>query len=177
MLAGELSMRVNRSLTLLIVATLWILGCSPDPAQEEAPPSSGAPQIYEITPTWCHGACWTLTLHRSGTFIELRAHQPDGTFLGLATGILSDPASDELDQLLDEPVELGELPGTQVFDAPLVELWLPGLRLIYTDGYPPSGLVEIDAFLAKVLDDMSQCRPTTQITPDYDCEPLAHYPE
>lgn len=70
-----------------------------------------------------------------------------------------------------------ELSGTQSIDAPLIQLWLPGLTLIYDDGYPPSGLVELDAFLAKILDDLSQCRPTVQITPDYDCEPLAHYPE
>jgi hypothetical protein len=49
--------------------------------------------------------------------------------------------------------------------------------LIYDEGHPPSGLVEVDAFLAKVLDDMSQCRATTQVTPDHDCEPLAYFPE
>jgi hypothetical protein len=170
-------MRVNRSSTALVVAALWILGCSPEPLPEdEEPPSSGAP-IYKYRPTYCHGDCWSLTLSRSDTFIELRAHQPNGTFLGLATGILSDPASDELDQLLDTPIDLGELSGIWSFDAPVIELWLPGLHLIYDVSYPPSGLVELDAFLWKVLDDMSQCHPTTQITPDHDCEPLAYYPE
>lgn len=170
-------MRVNRSRTSLVVATFWILGCSPDPPQE-VPPPSGAPQIYQTSPTWCSGNCWTLTLYRSDTFIELRAHDGgDNTFLGLATGILSDPASDELDQLLDEAVDLGELPGDAPLDLPLIELSLPGLDLLYTDGYPPSGLAALDAFLAKVLDDMSQCHPTTKLTPDHDCEPLAPYPE
>lgn len=170
-------MRANRTPTLLVVAALWILGCSPDLPPDDEPPPSGKPDIYKYIPTWCHGACWSLTLARGGTFIELRAHEPDRSFLGLATGSLSEPASDELDQLLDEAVDLGELSGTQSFDAPLVQLWLPGLTLTYTDGYPPSGLVDLDAFLAKILDDLSQCRATTQITPDRDCEPLAHYPE
>lgn len=169
-------MRANRSPTVL-VAVLWILGCSPDLPQEESPPLE-APEIYRIIPTLCHDRCWTLTLYRGGTFIELRAHdRGDDSFLGRATGVLSEPASDELDQLLDQAMDLGEHPGGVVFDAPLIELSLPGLTLIYDDGFPPSGLVEIDAFLAKVLDDLSQCRPTTQITPDHDCEPLAYFPE
>jgi hypothetical protein len=155
---------------------LSLLGCSPSSPQEEEPPSE-APEIYAITPTWCHGACWSLTLYRAETFIELRAHdRGDNTFLGLATGILSDPASDELDQLIDE-AGLGEPSGPESFDAPLIDLWLPGLQVTYDQGNPPSGLVELDAFLAKTLDDMSQCRPTTKITPDHDCEPLAWYPE
>jgi hypothetical protein len=173
---GELSMRVKRSPSLLVVAALWILGCSPDPPAEEAPLSSGPPPIYKIIPTWCTSRCWTLTLYRSDTVIELRAHE-QGSFAGLATGTLSEPASEELDQLLDEAVDLGELSGVVVHDAPLVELWLPGLTLMYDDGYPPTGLVELDAFLAKVLDDMSQCRATTQISPDFDCEPLSWFPE
>lgn len=171
-------MRVNRTSTLLMsVVMLWALGCSSDPPPADEPPPSGKPDIYKSIPTWCQGPCWRLTLARGGTFVELRAHEPDGTFLGLATATLSEPASDELDQLLEEAVDLGELSGPQSLDAPLIQLWLPGLTLIYDDGHPPSGLVELDAFLAKILDDLSQCRPTTQITPDYDCEPLAHYPE
>jgi hypothetical protein len=168
-------MRSKRSPLLFLVAALSLSSCSPDPIPDAEPPSE-APSIYRYTPTWCHGACWSLTLSRSETFLELRAHQPDGTFVGLATGILSEPASDELDQLIDEAV-LGELPGFETFDAPLIDLWLPGMHFMYDHFYPPSGLVEIDAFLAKVLDDMSQCRATTQITPDHDCEPLAWFPE
>lgn len=172
-------MRANRCHpTQFIIAALWLLGCSPDTSQGEAPPPSGAPQLYQLTPTWCHGACWRLTLHRADTFIELRAHdRGDDAFVGLATGSLSEAASAELDQLLDAATDLGELSGVESFDAPLVQLSLPGLELIYEIGYPPSGLVELDAFLATVLDDLSQCRATTQLTPDDDCEPLAHVPE
>jgi hypothetical protein len=172
-------MRATR--TPAILATLGLLlCCSPEPSQEETPPPSGAPQIYRVVPTLCHEKCWYLTLYRNDTFIELRAQQPgDGSLslLGLATGSLLEPANEELDQLLDEAANLGELPGDVPHDSPLVELYLPGLTLIYAVNYPPSGLVELDAFLAKVLDDMSQCRPTAQITPDHDCEPLSWFPE
>jgi hypothetical protein len=169
-------MRASPAFTVLVAATLSLVGCLPDFPDDETPPPSQFPAIYRISPTWCTGHCWTLTLHRSDTSIELRAHEPDGTFLGLATGSLNEPASDELDQLL-ESVDLGELPADGPIDSPLIEMWLPGLSLSYDHGYPPSGLVEIDAFLATVLDDMSQCRPTTKVTPDWDCEPLNWYPD
>lgn len=102
-------MRVNRPSALLVVAALWTLGCSPDLPPADEPPPFGNPDIYKSIPTWCQGPCWRLTLARGGTFVELRAHEPDGTFLGLATATLSEPASDELDQLLEEAVDLRAL--------------------------------------------------------------------
>ncbi len=170
-------MQAIQSAKLLALVALGVLACSPEAPQEEAPPPSGAPALYKITPTWCHGPCWSLTLYRNDTFIELRSHdRGDHTFLGLATGTLSEPANDELDQLLEQAINLGELPSGGGHDAPRIDLWLPGLHLSYDDGFPPTGLIELDAFLAKILDDMSQCHPTTQITP-HDCEPLNWFPE
>ncbi len=171
---------VSRSPTVLVGALFGLVSCSPELAPEHEPSPSDAPQLYRVVPTLCHDKCWYLTLHRDDTYIELRAQQPGGgsslSLLGYATGTLSKPANNELDKLLEESSDLGELPGDVPHDSPLVELSLPGLNLIYAVNYPPSGLIELDAFLAKVLEDMSQCRATSKITPDHDCEPLSWFP-
>ncbi|MFO7561808.1 MAG: hypothetical protein R6X02_04140 [Enhygromyxa sp.] len=118
-----------------------------------------------------------MSLYRADTFVEIRAHQPDGRFIGRSTGSLSQAANEDLTQLWEQAVDLGEIPKDVPVDSPLVELSLPGLTVTYALDYPPSGLAEIDAFLHEILDDMSQCRGSTRLVPDEDCEQLAPYPE
>jgi hypothetical protein len=167
-----------RRYLFLLPLTLTPACAEPD---EVLSPENTLPSIYSHTPTACHGDCRSLTLYRANTDIELRAYEPDRSFAGIATGTLSDDTSDELDAMLDAlrsgEQSLGELPAAVPLDGQIIGLWLPGLNLSYAINHPPSGLVEIDTLLAKILDDLSQCRTNVRVDSDSDCEQLAYYPE
>ncbi|WP_106392936.1 hypothetical protein [Enhygromyxa salina] len=122
-----------------------------------------------------------LTLYRNQSAVELRAHQPDGSFDGRATATLSDPTNDEVTERISALTSgaqgLGELPSGVPTDLPVIELWLPGLSISYSTGYPPTGVVELDETLAAILDDLSHCRSSERMTVDADCEQLAYVPD
>ncbi len=88
---------------------------------------------------------------------------------------MSDDTQAELDALLDID-ELGKAPKDVPHDGVAVTLWLSGLSISYTQGHPPSALVELDALLYDLIVDLSSCRNSSRLTVASDCEPLTEYP-
>jgi len=121
--------------------------------------------------------CRELTLHREAEVVELHAWQRG--LVGTSHATLSDDTNAELDALLEALVSgeqsIGAIQQFQGFGAELIKLWLPALELVYSLDYPPTGVVELDALLWSVLDDLSECRTTTRLVPDSDCEKLLSY--
>jgi hypothetical protein len=169
-----------RCLSLLLLASMLLVACIED-TDEPSPPENIGPRLYAYHP-FCWEECSILTLYYthsengSGYEVELRATRPDGSYMGRQLATMWPEASDELDALRDVD-ELGAPPTGVPSDVELIELWLPDLSLTYPKGYPPSGLVELDAFLMRLLDDVSQCRNTTRVDTPWECEQLAAYPE
>jgi hypothetical protein len=143
-----------------------------DEPDEPLPPEQIGPPLYTLDYS-CR--CNKLTLHRNGHDLELRAYRWDGPFAGSEIATMSDTTRVELDALLDID-ELGEPPQDVPHGGVAVTLWLPGLSISYTQGHPPSALVELDALLYELLVDLSSCRNSTRITVADDCEVLTEYP-
>ena len=140
------------------------------------------PSIYSTAIVGpCSEWCWSLTLYRSQSEIELRAYESNGNLLGIATGALSDQTNTQLSAMIESlssgEQSLGELPGMPPIDGTANTLWLPSLTLSYATNYPPSGLSELDELLSSILDDLSQCRTNLRVHSDPDCEQLAYFPE
>ena len=159
----------------VILALACCAACGSGP--EQHPPPVTAPRAYSVSPGLCAEDCWSLTLYRAADFVELRAHEADGAYLDRAEGMLSAQGTDELDELIASSTELGEVPTDVPHDGPVIGMYVLSVDLEYAEGYSPSGVIELDAFLRQILDDLSQCRTSAIVSSEADCEPLAWFPE
>lgn len=170
---------MRKYLPLLLTMTL-AAACAEEDDFIKQPPIT-MPRIYEYYPASCFADCRNFTIYRNETEIELRAYEPDHSFIGLAAAELSDLTNDELNDLI-EALEsgaqtLGELPGGVPTDGPIIRIYLSNLTLTYSEHHPPTGVIDLDAALAEILDDLSQCRTNIRIDSTSDCEQLAYFPE
>jgi hypothetical protein len=172
---------MRKSTILMLALTLALApACADDQDTPDSPPIT-LPRLYEYHAGYCRGDCRTLTLYRHGAEVELRAYERDGGFIGVATATLTGDTNDELSDWIEAlssgAQSLGELPKGVPTDGPIIQLYLPYLTLNYAEHHPPSGLIELDTALAEILDDLSQCRATIRLHPDFGCVALAYYPE
>ena len=82
----------------LFALPLILTAACAEPEDEPLSPELTFLALYDYdTAGPCGERCWSLTLYRSGTEIELRAHdQPAHVFLGITSGQLSAETSTEL---------------------------------------------------------------------------------
>lgn len=149
-----------------------LLGSCADEVDEPLPVAQIGPPLYEVDFSCrCNG----LTLHRDGRDLQVRAHQWDGPFAGSEIATMSEATEAELDALLDVD-ELGKPARGVPHDGVAVRLILAGLTLTYTQGHPPSALVELDALLYALTMDIATCSDSSRLTVAPDCEILTEYP-
>ena len=166
--------RVTRRV-LVLSAFLVMVGCVDE---FEARPEPLGPRLIQISPTWCASACDTVSLYREGLGLELQVDRC--RFHDRAYGTLVPQAQVQLDELMallesGEQV-IGDVPEGTWTDLPIVEIDLDTLHLRYPLSRPPSGVEALDALLVGIVYDLANCRASTDVTPDYDCEVFLQYP-